>query len=137
MKKKKVLLIDDDKAFVLFAKSSLESTGAFDVTVAAGGPQGIALAQREKPDVILLDRLMPQMSGKVVAESLSEGPGTKQIPVIFLTSMISKEQVKSESIITIDSQDFIAKDIGVQGLINCLTDFFKEKGSCGKINLLT
>jgi CheY-like chemotaxis protein len=127
MKKKKILLIDDDKSFALFAKSSLESTGVFDVILALGGREGIALAQREKPDVILLDRLMPQMTGKVVAESLAEGLGTKQIPVIFLTSMISKEQVKCESIITIDGQDFIAKDIGVAGLINCLSDFFKEK----------
>ncbi|MFA5118913.1 MAG: response regulator [Candidatus Omnitrophota bacterium] len=127
MQKKKILLIDDDKTFSLFAKSSLESAGAFDVILAGGGAKGIALAQREKPDVILLDRLMPQMSGKEVAESLAQEPLTKSIPVIFLTSMISKEQVKSESIITIEGHDFIAKDIGVDGLINCLNGFFEKK----------
>ncbi len=132
MQKKKILLIDDDKTFSLFAKSALESTGAFDVILALGGPKGITLAQREKPDVILLDRLMPQMSGKEVAENLALSPGTKGTPVIFLTSMISKEQVKSESIITIEGQDFIAKDIGVEGLVNCLNGFFEKKAVAAK-----
>ena len=63
MAKKKILLIDDEENLRKLIKMNLELTGAFEVATAAGGIEGIALAQKTVPDLILLDILMPGMDG--------------------------------------------------------------------------
>lgn len=93
VEKKRMLLIDDEKDLCFFLKTNLENTGEFDVLVSNRGDKGIELAQEEKPDLILLDILMPEMSGDEVAEILLDNPATAKIPIIFLTAMVTKEEI--------------------------------------------
>jgi CheY-like chemotaxis protein len=90
--KKRILLIDDEEDFCFFVKASLENAGEFDVMVSNRGDKGIELAKREKPDLILLDILMPEMSGDEVAEILLDNSATAKIPIIFLTAMVTKKE---------------------------------------------
>ncbi len=93
----KILLIDDDKDFCAFVKSALEHTGRFEVLVSADGPSGIALAEAERPDLILLDIRMPQMDGLQVTDHLQHRHGTSDIPVAFVTGVLQKENVSTEN----------------------------------------
>ena len=60
--------------------------------------EAIELAQKEKPDLILLDILMPEMSGGDVAQVLLNNPETKNIPIIFITAIVTKDEIGPETI---------------------------------------
>jgi CheY-like chemotaxis protein len=117
MEKKRILLIDDEKDLCFFLKTNLENTGEFDVLVSNRGDEGIELAQREKPDLILLDILMPGMSGDEVAEILLENPATAKIPIIFLTAMVTKEEIGDIMSKKRGGRNFIAKPITTKEVI--------------------
>jgi len=117
--KKKILLIDDEKDLCFFLKANLENTGEFDVIVSNRGDKGIKLAQREKPDLILLDILMPEMSGDEVAEILLDNPATAKIPIIFLTAMVTKEEI-GNIVKERGGRNFIAKPITTEELVGAI-----------------
>ena len=81
----RVLVIDDEAPIRLLCRVNLEAEG-MTVLEAADGPSGLAKAQEELPDLVLLDVMMPGLDGWGVAESLLEGEETRQIPIIFLTA---------------------------------------------------
>lgn len=82
----KVLLVDDGKDMQEMIRMSLEFTGGNQVMVADDGPTGIEMAQKEHPDVVLLDVMMPRMDGYETCRRLRENEETKDIPVVFLTA---------------------------------------------------
>ncbi len=86
MDKKKVLLIDDEKTFGRLVKLNLELEGDFAVTLAESGKEGIKLARKHKPDVILLDIMMPGLDGFEVLKILKKDSDTVGIPVVMLTA---------------------------------------------------
>jgi CheY-like chemotaxis protein len=91
--KKTILIIDDEEDFCHFVKLNLEQTGNFEVLTANNGQDGINLANRYLPDLILLDIIMPNMTGTQVAESIRNDKATKDIPIIFLTAIVKRGEV--------------------------------------------
>jgi len=81
----RVLIIDDEAPIRLLCRVNLEAE-SIDVLEAADGPTGLEVATRERPDVILLDVMMPGLDGWRVAEALIDDPRTSEIPIIFLTA---------------------------------------------------
>lgn len=81
----KVLIVDDEPDVVLMIERTLRSEG-FDVAKAYDGIGALDLVSTEKPDLILLDIMMPMMSGYEVCEQLKANPQTQHIPVICLSS---------------------------------------------------
>jgi len=81
----KVLVVDDEPPIRLLCRVNLEAEG-MEVLEAADGEEGLAAARAEKPDVVLLDVMMPGMDGWQVAERLFESEETNQIPLVFLTA---------------------------------------------------
>jgi PAS domain S-box-containing protein len=92
-KRPTVLVIDDDRAAADLVQVILENEG-YRVLKANDGPDGVAMAIHEHPDVVLLDLLMPGMSGFAVAQQLRQVPATRNIPIIVLTSMDVDEDVQ-------------------------------------------
>jgi DNA-binding response OmpR family regulator len=81
----KVLVIDDEAPIRLLCRVNLEAEG-MEVIEAEDGTVGIELARSERPDVILLDVMMPGMDGWEVLQALQAGEGTSEIPIVFLTA---------------------------------------------------
>lgn len=81
----RVLVIDDEAPIRLLCRVNLEAEG-MSVLEASDGPSGLALAQAELPDVVLLDVMMPGLDGWGVAENLLDDASTAEIPIIFLTA---------------------------------------------------
>jgi DNA-binding response OmpR family regulator len=81
----RVLVVDDEAPIRLLCRVNLEAEG-MEVLEAADGVAGVEAARNERPDVILLDVMMPGMDGWQVAEQLVEDEATSQIPLIFLTA---------------------------------------------------
>ena len=125
---KKILLIDDEEDFCFFVKSNLESRKEFRVITAAEGKEGIELAKREKPDLILLDIVMPEMTGSDVIEILSKDSQTKQIPVVFLTGVVTREEMgPEEPMKRIGGWNFIAKTVGLEKIISFIEEILEKK----------
>ncbi len=117
MDRKRILIIDDEEDFRFFVKGNLENTGEFHVLEASSGKEGIKIATEEKPDLILLDISMPEMSGEEVAKRLSKMPETKKTPVIFLTALITKHEIEDGGISNIAGHKFIAKPIATKHIV--------------------
>jgi DNA-binding response OmpR family regulator len=81
----RVLVIDDEAPIRLLCRVNLEAEG-MEVLEAADGPSGLAKARAERPDLVLLDVMMPGLDGWGVAEKLLEDDETASIPIIFLTA---------------------------------------------------
>ena len=124
--KKKVLIIDDEEAFTFFVKKNLGEKGEYEVAVATEGETGIELAKRFRADVILLDIIMPGMSGPDIAEVLLDDPLTKQIPLIFLTAVVTNEEIGIKSMKKIGRRNFIAKPVSIERLSACIEDVVLE-----------
>jgi CheY-like chemotaxis protein len=102
---KRVLVIDDEDDIREVAKLSLEMVGGYEVLLARSGAEGLAMAQAEFPDTILLDVMMPEMDGPSTFRKLQENPATRKIPVIFITAKVQAA----------DQRRF--KDLGVTSVI--------------------
>jgi len=90
----KVLIIDDEEDIRRIAYLSLGKVGGMDVLDADGGSEGLRKAENEKPDVILLDMMMPKMDGRATLAALRGNPSTSNIPVIFLTAKAMRSEVE-------------------------------------------
>jgi DNA-binding response OmpR family regulator len=91
--KARILIVDDDAFLAGIYATKLELDG-FAVLSARDGDEGLRLAAKEKPDLILLDVLMPKLDGFEVLKRLKEDPASKDIPVIMLTNLGQKEDVE-------------------------------------------
>ncbi len=93
--RKSILVIDDDEAFIKTLKRVLLSNG-YSVLTAATGEKGLQVAKLQRPDLILLDVILPGIKGREVCETLKKDEQTGSIPVIFLTAKDSPEDIKAE-----------------------------------------
>lgn len=93
MNKKRVLIVDDEQDIVESVKFSLELEG-IECIEAYDGEEALALAKREKPDLIILDIMMPKMNGYKVARLLKFDASYKDIPIIMLTARTQDKDVK-------------------------------------------
>ncbi len=88
----KVLLVDDDLDIQFVARLALKRAG-FTVSVAASGAEALESVQRDRPDVILLDWMMPDMDGPEACRRLKQSPDTSGIPVIFVTARSQQAEI--------------------------------------------
>ena len=93
--RKSVLIVDDDEGLLKTVKPVLLTNG-YSVLTATTGEKGIQIARRQKPDLIVLDVILPGIKGRQVCQKLKEDSATHTIPVIFLTAKDSPDDVKAE-----------------------------------------
>ena len=88
---KRILIVDNEEDIVISLGSILKRAN-YEVISATSGQEALKLAREKTPDLIILDIIMPDIDGGGVANILSEGAATANIPVIFLTGILSKEE---------------------------------------------
>ena len=104
MSRKRILIIDDEEDIREVAALSFE-TDDFDVITADGGSAGVLSARQTRPDLILLDVMMPGMDGPATFAQLQESEATRAIPVVFLTAKVQAADRRRLS------------DLGARGII--------------------
>ncbi|PIU64634.1 MAG: two-component system response regulator [Armatimonadetes bacterium CG07_land_8_20_14_0_80_40_9] len=92
MPPKKILVADDEKNIAKLVKVNLERAG-FEVVVASDGIEALEKVEEEKPDLVVLDIMMPRMDGITVLKKLKEKEETKSIPVVMLTVKAEDEDI--------------------------------------------
>lgn len=112
-RKAKILVVDDDPDFVAATRVVLESK-PYEVIVAYDGDEGLKKAREERPDLIILDVIMPMKDGFMVCQQLKKDPQLSSIPVLMLTAFAEKFGETSVSLsqgLTLEAEDFIDKPV--------------------------
>ena len=123
--KKKILLIDDEPAFTRLLKMNLEKTGVYEVREEHVGSRGLAAAKEFKPDLVLLDVVMPDIDGGTVVSQIRCSEELKGTQVVFLTAVVTKQEVSAKSGM-LNSIPCIAKPIATEDLIACIEKYTKK-----------
>ena len=111
MAKKKILIVDDEKDLLLMLEKRLTAEG-YSVLTADNGKDAITIAKSKSPDLIILDVLMPGMDGCEVAERLKDDFRTQNIPIIFLTALLTrKEEYIKDHIIAVFAKPFDSEEL--------------------------
>jgi CheY-like chemotaxis protein len=122
--KKKVMLIDDEEDFCFFLQKNLDATGDFEVTVSNTGEEGLRKIKAIHPDLILLDIMMPGLSGSDVAAALRDDESTRNIPVVFLTAIVQEQETRQNRNF-IGNWHYVAKPVKLNELIGLIKDLTK------------
>jgi DNA-binding response OmpR family regulator len=125
-KKKKILVVDDEEDILHFLELVLREKG-YDVVTAANGHEALTTAQIERPDLVLLDIMMPQMDGWEVLKLLRIDDDTASIPVAMLSARTeAKDRVQG---LQEGAIDYICKPFSLQELLVKIETIFGQGGS--------
>ncbi len=123
MPKRSILVIDDEKDILKLLQYNLEKEG-YEVSTSASGEEGLTAAQSRKPDLILLDLMLPGMDGLEVAKLLKADSRTKPIPILMLTAKSSEiDQVVG---LELGASDYVAKPFSVKVLLARVKNIFRQ-----------
>ena len=116
-RKKRILLVDDDREIVETLQIALEAKG-YDILIARDGNQGLAMVERDDPDLVILDIMMPKRSGFLVLEKLRR---TRPVPirVIMITANEGSRHKAYAEMLGVD--DYIRKPFAIDRLIESVT----------------
>ncbi len=120
--KKKVLVIDDNANNLLLERDLLEVAG-FEVFEAENAADGIAIARKEKPNIIIMDVRLPDMRGPDAARILRQDKKLDDIPIIFVTASVMAEG--KEELKDITKSGFIGKPINTRTFVKEISQFIK------------
>jgi len=119
MSKKRILVVDDETSITRLLKLNLEQTGNYEVREENFGARAVAAAQEFRPDLVLLDVMMPDMDGGDVAAGLRQDPALRNTPVVFLTAAVKKEELGAPDG-KIGGRIYIAKPLNVKGVLSVI-----------------
>ena len=103
---KRILIVDDTKDILLVLARRLKSWG-YEALTADSGEEGLKIIREQKPDLVLLDIMMPKMKGRDVCSLIKANPETARIPVIFLTALGLADHVKAG--MELGADDYLVK----------------------------
>ena len=110
----KILLVDDEPDFVETVEFFLRGSG-YEVFVAKNGKEALEQAEREKPDVVLMDVMMPEMDGLEACRHLKTDPSLKSVPIIMLTAKGQVQDVKDA--LAAGAHSYVVKPFNLPDLV--------------------
>ena len=125
MNMKRILVIDDEPSVTRNLKLNLESSGGYDVFTENHAANALGAARIFRPDLILLDVMMPDMDGGDVAARLRADPLLRDTPVIFLTALVSNEETDGHEIVS-GAEMFLAKPVDMSELKKTVEDHIRR-----------
>lgn len=120
---KKILLVDDSVIQLRMIKGILQND--YEVMMVTSGPEAMELLGKKKPDLILLDYEMPEVDGKETLKMFRENDGIKDIPVVFLTGSVEKEDIGA--ILDLRPQGYLQKPVEPEQLFAIIQKVLVEK----------
>jgi len=126
--KKKILIVDDERDIVKALMIRLQAAG-YEVAAAFDGAQGVFVAHKEKPDLIILDIRMPAGNGFSVAQRLKRSTHTFTIPVIFLTG--SPEKNAEEKAMALGARFYVKKPYDPEELLDAIKRALEKESDSG------
>jgi excisionase family DNA binding protein len=118
--KKKVAIVDDDAAIVEMLHDLLSRDGRFEVKSAATGFEAGALVQEFKPDILLLDYMLPDINGNVVCQRIRKDPALSHMKIIIVSGAVAANEV--ETLRSAGADEFIKKPFDVDDLVGRMVE---------------
>jgi len=119
-----ILMVEDEPDIQTVAKLSLESVGGFSVEICSSGQEAIEKAPKIKPDLILLDVMMPGMDGPTTLQELKKIPEITGTPVIFMTAKVQPQEV--QQYLELGAINVIAKPFDPMTLSDNVRDIWEK-----------
>ena len=116
---KKILIVDDEPGLTRMLKFNLEKRGEYEVMEVNAALHAWKEAKAFRPDLILLDVMMPGVDGGTLAAQLQSDPDLKTVPIVFLTAAVKKSEVLARNGV-IGGLPFLAKPVELSELNSCL-----------------
>ena len=121
MTTRKILIVDDDQKVSRTLRRCLELTGNFEVREEHRGKQALSVARSFRPDLILLDVVMPDVDGGTIAAAIKEDSTLSDTPVIFLTATVSREEVGAKGNV-VSGYTYLPKPIDPDVVVECIEE---------------
>ena len=121
MDKRKILIIDDEVVFITILKMCLKRTGNYEVRIENQSINAVATMRDFKPDLILLDIMMPEKNGNEIAAYVQNAKGLKHIKIVFLTAVLNAEEIGIKADIAARGV-VISKPVKFDRLIECIEE---------------
>lgn len=121
--KRSILIVDDDVDSSQMTKMILEKTGLYAVNICNRGSEAFKIIQDTRPELVLLDVMMPDADGTEIAAQIRKDRSLEAIRVVFMTSLISQKEADEGSVI--GGHPFIPKPVGAEILLERVKGFFK------------
>ncbi len=118
-RKKRILIIDDELSFLRMLKLNLERTGRFEVYGEINGTRALEMVRSFRPDLILLDVVMPEIGGEEVAKQLKADKQLCLIPIVFLTATVTRDEVQPPPV-HLGEYVFLAKPAALAEVLACI-----------------
>jgi CheY-like chemotaxis protein len=117
--KKRIMVVDDEPSITRLLKLNLEQTGRYEVCGINNAALALSAAREFQPDLILLDVMMPHVSGDELANQLQASPRLKNTPIVYLTALATPGEVSSHGGL-IGGLPFLAKPVDLPEVIGCI-----------------
>jgi two-component system, OmpR family, response regulator len=121
MGKTRILVVDDEEQLTKMLKLNLERTGNYEIRTENLATNAINAAREFNPDLILLDIMMPDLSGEVIAQQILDDEELRDIKIIFLTALVTKSELETKGS-EVAGRTFIAKPVKIDELIACIEE---------------
>jgi len=124
-KKRKVLVVEDETFLVKIYSVKLKKEG-FDVSIATDGEEAVRLAAEVKPDLILLDLILPKLNGFEALERIRANPANKNTPVLVLSNLGQEEDIKRAA--ALGASDYLVKaNFSIQDIVSKIRSVIEKK----------
>ncbi|MDD5350387.1 MAG: response regulator [Chthoniobacteraceae bacterium] len=117
---KKILIVDDEAGFTRLMKLTLQKSGDYEVIEENDGARAWEAARRERPDLILMDIVMPNVDGGDAAAQIRKDSDLAAIPIVFLTAIVSQKEAPPGG--RIGGFPFLSKPVGLDALKACIEE---------------
>lgn len=117
--KKRILIVDDEAVLTRLMRISLERTGMYEVRTENKSTSVIATAEEFRPDLIMLDLIMPEQDGGDVVEALRKNATLKEVPVVFLTASVKQSDIEAHGG-AFDGYPFLSKPASPAMICECI-----------------
>ncbi len=125
----KVLLADDEEPALELLGATLENIGGIDLLLARDGEEALGIARRERPDVLILDVLMPKMNGYELCLELKRDPATAHVKVVMLTGL-DQEFDRRKALHEARADAYVAKPFSPRELLEKVEKFLALRCAC-------
>ena len=119
MKKSKILIVDDDAHFARMLKSCLQQNEIYEVGIETNATDAVNSIREFMPELVLLDIMMPGVSGDVIADEILNDEELSHIKIVFLTGLVTKQEAQSKKD-NFSGRTMLAKPVDIDELLTCI-----------------
>jgi len=122
--KRKIMIVDDDEELAHMLSDHLQASGPYEVRLATTGFDAGIITQKFRPDLMLLDVMLPDINGREVCRSIKSNPDTNRIKIIIISGLIEERTISD--LYDLGADDYIKKPFDLEYLSNKVKEYLSE-----------